>query len=87
MVSIDNWLFKPGQSIYCGPNGETVKWQTDPNLSIDWKTNTITNLKTREVMSIAEFICSGQTRVLYVLGPYGITPDQEDHIYNRDAFE
>lgn len=86
MSSIDDWQFKPATSTYHGPKGETVKWQTDPNLPIDSETGTITNLKTGEVMSIAKFCCSGQTRVLYVLGHYGITPEQEDEIYNRDAF-
>lgn len=86
MSSIDDWHFNPSTSTYHGQDGETVKWQTDPNLPIDWETKTITNLKTGEIMSISDFSNSGKTRVLYVLGPYGITPEQEDEIYNRDAF-
>ena len=86
MPSIDDWRFEPATSTYHGPEGETVKWQEDLNFPIDWETRTITNLKTGEVMSIAKFCCSEQTRILYVLGPYGITPEQEDQIYNRDTF-
>jgi hypothetical protein len=87
MSSIHDWRYEQATSIYHGPNGETVKfkWQTDPNLPIDPETRTITNLKTGEVMSIDKFCCSGQTRILYVLGPFDITPEQEDQIYRNSS--
>jgi len=89
--NVDQWAFLPAS----GENGEyhgpgtydVVGWKTDPNFPLDFKTMTVTDISTNTTMSLSHFISTGRSRVLNVLGSYGVTPEEENIIYNRAVYE